>query len=931
MAEGPEIKNKVKFESKGLDKVKADVAGLGQEIATVLAALTAGGSKVMNLWRAMGGILTGRVLGPLGLISGAIFGILGAMKLVVQQSQLLARGMQTVAKLEFLEKQFLPLVKGAALAKERIKELFVFAATTPFQLPGIVEASRVLQVLTRGSLSTGNALTMIGDAAAIAGQPLEAVAMWVGRLYDSLRSGAPIGEAVSRLQEMGLISGQARRELEGLTTSGAEFSVTWALVERELRKAEGGMKQLSETMGGLQTTLADVRAAFAGAFAEPFLGAEKDSIRNSIALFQAFTPVIAHLGSVIAAAQAPFRKLTSLVLQSGPAMQALSSTAIAATNAFLLFAAAVGATQLKVAIIAVHSFTRALIAKAAATKLSAAATLEATVAENLNALATGRGTAAKVAATVATRAFAGSMALLRGALSLVTTTAKAAWVALAANPLLALGSAVVAAIGLSILRLQQQAKAVKDLNQANQEARAVVMDQIRNMRTEADRAETLTAAYMRLAEARRKLTELRESGGSVNEIAAQQAAVKQAEADANRVKATGGLSPAEKSLEARRAELDLAERIRDIVMQGELSRMNAAEQALAIAKEQESIAQRIAAAEDKKAARESGAQALAGLRAQQDALKAELAENQARQATDLRVGGDDVELTAGPGGIIGAQKLDKAALAARNREIIQESKALAAEIARIESAGSAGLTTQRDIENLDELKTKQAQLVEQQADISQRRDEAIDKAEELIAVQSKLNQASQATLDGDLERAAILRDEARELQKQADIKERINQLTRQGVGQAEAERRAQEQAMLNDERRELGQQRFLRARMLEIQADEAANLGTPEGDAEAQRLRDSMRLDELTDEFINRGGLDPEQAQEAALRQLGAEIGSPQSKGPQVVADSSRSVGLGGRAFGGDAILDVNRQSRDYLKTLVALAQKNQSTELTLK
>ncbi len=43
--------------------------------------------------------------------------------------------------------------------------------------------------------------------------------MWIGRLYDGLQSGRPVGEAMMRLQELGVISGDTRNQIENLQKS----------------------------------------------------------------------------------------------------------------------------------------------------------------------------------------------------------------------------------------------------------------------------------------------------------------------------------------------------------------------------------------------------------------------------------------------------------------------------------------------------------------------------------------------------------------------------------------------------------------------------------------------------------------------------------------------------------------------------------------
>ena len=254
------------------------------------------GKKSSAIWAGLRGVLMDKVLGPLSLVSGGVIGLLGTIKLVTNQMDLLAKGMTKLRQLEMLKTQFQPLVGGAISAKKRLQELYVFAARTPFQLHEIAEASKTLEVLTRGAISTGKGLRMVGDAAAVSGNGMQSVAFWVGRLYDGLKSGRPIGEATNRLQEMGLMTGEVRTRVETLSKSGAEFSMVWKEVEKGMERMDGGMDQLSKTMIGLESTLADIREQFEASFAEPFQAGEAASIKGMTELLVALEAPVSRIG-----------------------------------------------------------------------------------------------------------------------------------------------------------------------------------------------------------------------------------------------------------------------------------------------------------------------------------------------------------------------------------------------------------------------------------------------------------------------------------------------------------------------------------------------------------------------------------------------------------------------------------------------------------
>jgi hypothetical protein len=160
------------------------------------------------------------------------------------------------AEMETLETKFKVLLGDTESAKARMQELSKFASTTPFQLTEIANASRVLQTLGGTALATGDSLRLVGDASAISGESFENLAVHIGRAYSGLSANRPIGESLARLQELGLVSGETRNEIEDLTKS-AQGQKAWKVLQKELQKSQGGMKTLSQTFSGLSSTLKD--------------------------------------------------------------------------------------------------------------------------------------------------------------------------------------------------------------------------------------------------------------------------------------------------------------------------------------------------------------------------------------------------------------------------------------------------------------------------------------------------------------------------------------------------------------------------------------------------------------------------------------------------------------------------------------------------
>jgi len=154
--------------------------------------------------------------------------------------------------------QFTTLLGSEQDALQRIEELTQFAVKTPFELPEIVEASRVLQVFGGTTLATGKNLTMVGDIAAGVGREFNEVALWVGRMYDAMQSGRPFGIAASRLQVMGAMTGKARAELEKMQAEGASGAELWEKFNELVgERWAGNMDRLSGTLAGIISNLQD--------------------------------------------------------------------------------------------------------------------------------------------------------------------------------------------------------------------------------------------------------------------------------------------------------------------------------------------------------------------------------------------------------------------------------------------------------------------------------------------------------------------------------------------------------------------------------------------------------------------------------------------------------------------------------------------------
>src|SRR3990167_8439546 len=227
----------------GVDQIERKTSKMGGVLKQALGtAIGFGGAQLV-----MGGVSK-----VFGMVSGSIIGM--------------------NAELETSTLQFETLFKDGDRAKKHVKSLFAFAAKTPFETGPIIAASRIMQTFGGDSLNTMENLTRVGDAAAVATQPINELGFWIGRAYSAIQNGQPFGEAAMRLQEMAVLSGATRIKMEKLSKSGASAEEVWAVFTAELDKNKGAMEKQAGTWKGLTSTISDnIRLASATAFKPLFL------------------------------------------------------------------------------------------------------------------------------------------------------------------------------------------------------------------------------------------------------------------------------------------------------------------------------------------------------------------------------------------------------------------------------------------------------------------------------------------------------------------------------------------------------------------------------------------------------------------------------------------------------------------------------------
>ena len=479
----------VVVQSSGIGKLKSQWADFTGSLLEPIAILASGGSKVQALWAGVRSIFMAKVLGPLELGVGASLAFLVMTKRLVSAWKEL--GMSSAATLERMTLQFRPLLGSMERARDRVKELMEFTERTPFRLEETAEANKILEALTKGALSGREGMLLVGDAAAVAGVGLSEAARYTGRLYDGLMSGRPVGEAAMRLQEMGIITGQTRNQIESLQATNTSGLAIWRMVQAEMAKNKGAMDDMSVSLEGLQSTFEDTKMSLQAGFSENFMEGEKAGIKSSIALMKLIQPVAEEMGKAFGELSNWWANLKNKAVESATTIQGLGTTITWLVKGLLGFAGALALTggvamagfiakillvaagnkaaaQSQVMLNAVQGSSVGVMAKLTSMKNSAlaairanAAGLRAEAAAHMQAAgAAGRNIVATNGVTAATRVASLSFKGMGMALRFVGAQFKLLAVSMLTNPLFLVIAALVA-VGITLKHFSDQTAAAK--------------------------------------------------------------------------------------------------------------------------------------------------------------------------------------------------------------------------------------------------------------------------------------------------------------------------------------------------------------------------------------------------------------------------------------------------------------------------------------
>ena len=193
-------------------------------------------------------------------IVGAVSAISGATSVIA------AFGVRTAASLEQAQISFKTMLGSAIDAKQTIAGLVDFAARTPFELPGIIDAARGLILFGERGDEMMRTLTMLGNASAATGEDFAELAL----IYNQIRgAGKLLQQDFRQLAIRGVLTQQdladhfkvSTAEIEEMRRAG---KISFADIRDIMFKLseDGGrfgrmMEQQAQTLSGVWSTMRD--------------------------------------------------------------------------------------------------------------------------------------------------------------------------------------------------------------------------------------------------------------------------------------------------------------------------------------------------------------------------------------------------------------------------------------------------------------------------------------------------------------------------------------------------------------------------------------------------------------------------------------------------------------------------------------------------
>lgn len=178
-----------------------------------------------------------------------------------------AVAVRSAAQMEQTEKAFTTLLKSADLAKDFLAELERFAAATPFELPGLLNASKRLLAFGFSAQQVIPILTAIGDSAAALGMGEEGISRLTTAIGQIQAKAKVSAEEMNQINETGIPAWQLLADTIGTTVPQAMDMASKGMIDGAtgvqailtgMNKQFGGMMaEQSQMLNGMTSNIQD--------------------------------------------------------------------------------------------------------------------------------------------------------------------------------------------------------------------------------------------------------------------------------------------------------------------------------------------------------------------------------------------------------------------------------------------------------------------------------------------------------------------------------------------------------------------------------------------------------------------------------------------------------------------------------------------------
>jgi tape measure domain-containing protein len=204
-------------------------------------------------------------VGSLGA-KGVELALTGIKDLASSIGNLGVQAVKNAGELEMMSVELGVMLGSAEAGEAQLKKLQAFAATSPFQLPGIVEANKLLLGFGTTAAEIPEVLEVLGNIAAGSGKPLSDLARIFGQVQAETKlslerlnqlndAGVNLGPTLAN--KLGIPLKDVRKAVTDGKVSFDLFRETMVKIQAEGGVYAGGMIKQSQTLQGVLSSLSD--------------------------------------------------------------------------------------------------------------------------------------------------------------------------------------------------------------------------------------------------------------------------------------------------------------------------------------------------------------------------------------------------------------------------------------------------------------------------------------------------------------------------------------------------------------------------------------------------------------------------------------------------------------------------------------------------